>query len=56
MVVIRVNNKKDTPKVFSILLKNGRFSGLSDNRFVIEENGENTVKQIKKEKLDITIL
>ena len=56
MVMIKVKNEEDKPKVFTILLKNGMFSGLSDNRFVFYTNYENILDKIRKAKVDMEIL
>lgn len=46
MVLIKVKPKDDV-KVFSILLKGGRFSGLQDNRYILYEGADLTLKKIK---------
>ena len=52
MVMIKVKNEEDKLKVFSILLKNGRFSGLSDNRFIFYNNCKDVLKKIRKAKVE----
>ena len=47
MVLIKVK-AEDKEKVFEILSANGRFIGLSDNRFNIFENAEEVIKKIEE--------
>lgn len=56
MVMIEVKNEEDKVKVFSILLENGRFSSLPDNRFVFYNNCKDVLEKIRKAKVDVTIL
>ncbi len=46
MVTIQVD-EKDVDKVFEILSSNGRFTGLPDNKFRIEENVDKTLETLK---------
>ena len=52
MVTIEVN-EKDLDKVFEILSNNGRFIGLPNNRFRIDENEEEVLKKIKEEGIEV---
>ena len=52
MVMIKVKNEEDKLKAFSILLKNGRFSGLSDNRFVFYNNYKDVLKKMRKARVE----
>ncbi len=55
MVLIKVD-VKDKAKVFEILSENGRFMGLSDNRFNILENAEEVLKKLKDKNIKYTVL
>jgi len=55
MVIIQVpENKRE--KVLLILLQNGNFRSLDKNVFNIEENAEGTIKKLKDEGIEVTIL
>lgn len=45
-VVIKVE-EKDMDKVFEILSGNGRFAGLPDNKFRIDEHASKVLKEIE---------
>lgn len=47
MVLIKVK-VEDKEKVFEILSGNGRFIGLSNNRFNILENAEEAIRKIEE--------
>ncbi len=55
MVLIQVKSE-DKEKVFEILSKNGRFIGLSENRFSIIENSQEVLKKLKDARIEYTIL
>ena len=55
MVAIEVD-QKDAGKVFGILLKNGRFTGFSENKFRIDENPEEALKRFRKAKIDVKVI
>lgn len=55
MTVIEVANK-DMVRVFEILLSNGRFAGLPNNRFRIDEHPEQVIERMKKAGIDFKIL
>lgn len=55
MVLIQVR-ADDKEKVFEILSKNGRFIGLSENRFSIIENSKEVFKKLEEMKIEYTIL
>ncbi len=55
MVVIKVD-EKDLDKVFGILSGNGRFMGLPDNMFRIDEHVEEVLEKIKKEGIKVEII
>lgn len=52
MVLIQVK-EKDANKVFGILIHNGKFTGFKDNKFRIDVNEDETLKKIKKAKIEI---
>lgn len=53
MVLIQVNKKKDVNKVFSILLHNGKFTGLKGNKFIIYENAAEALNKIEEAEIEI---
>ncbi|MEK6832452.1 MAG: hypothetical protein AABY32_00255 [Nanoarchaeota archaeon] len=55
MVIIKVK-VEDKEKVFAILLTNGKFMGLSDNRFNIIENEKEVLKRLKDEGIEVEVL
>ena len=55
MALIQVK-AEDKEKVFEILSKNGRFIGLSENRFSIIENSDDVLKKLKVLGIEYTIL
>ena len=55
MTLIQVKFE-DKEKVFEILSKNGRFIGLSENRFSIIENSNEVLKKIKDVGIYYTVL
>ncbi len=55
MVAIEVDHK-DAGKVFGILLKNGRFTGFSENKFRIDEKSEEALKKFREAKIEVKIL
>lgn len=55
MVVIEVE-EKDLDAVFEILSNNGRFTGLENNRFRIDENSENVLKKIEEADIKVKII
>ena len=55
MVLIKVK-PEEKQKVFEILSNNGRFVGLSDNRFSIQENAEEVLKKIRAAGIEPEIL
>ncbi len=55
MVLIQVKRKKDVASVFEILLKNGKFTGLPNRKFIIQENSKETIKKIQNENIDIIV-
>ncbi len=55
MVLIQVN-QKDKEKVFEILSKNGRFMGLSENRFSILEHEKDVLAKLKDSNIEYKIL
>lgn len=55
MVQIKVK-PEEKDQTFEILLTNGRFIGLSDNRFIIQENAEQTLEKIRKAGIEPEIL
>lgn len=55
MVVIEVK-KEDKEKVFEILINNGLFRALSENRFDVVENSEEIFEKLKKQKIEFKII
>jgi len=55
MVLIQVR-VEDKERVFEILSKNGRFIGLSENRFSIIENSKEVLKKLKDSGIEHTII
>lgn len=55
MVVIEVK-EEDLDKVFEILSNNGRFIGLSNNRFQVSERAEEVLKKIEERGIKIKII
>lgn len=55
MVLIKVK-PEEKEKVFEILSTNGRFVGLSDNRFSIQENVEETLQKLRDAGIEPEIL
>lgn len=55
MVLIKVK-AEEKEKVFEILSSNGRFVGLSDNRFSIQEHSEEVLKKIRDAGIEPEIL
>jgi len=55
MVVIQVSND-DSEKVFEILSSNGRFSGLTENRFSIIDNPEKVLENLTKEGIKYKVI
>ena len=53
MVLIQVKKPKDVGKVFGILIRNGKFTGLPNRKFIIQENEEKTYNAIKEQDIDI---
>jgi len=55
MTVIEVD-EKDLDEVFEILLNNGRFTGLPNNRFRIDEHAEAVLEKIKQAGIKVRIM
>ncbi len=55
MVVIEVK-EKDLDKVFEILSDNGRFSGLPNNRFRIDEHADEVLKTIAEADIIVEVI
>ena len=55
MVVIEVE-ENDLDAVFEILSSNGKFVGLPDNRFRIDENAEETLKTISDAGIKVKVI
>lgn len=55
MVIIQVE-EKDLDEAFEILSNNGRFVGLSHNRFQISENGEGVLKKLEEKEIKVKII
>jgi len=53
MVLIQVVRKRDVDKVFSILLHNGKFTGLKGNKFIIYENADEALGKIEEAGVEI---
>jgi len=56
MVVIQVVKNQDVDKIFSLLIDNGRFAGLPDNKFRIDENAEVVLKKIREKRIEIKVV
>lgn len=52
MTIIEVD-EKDLDKVFEILSSNGRFAGLPNNRFRIDDHAEDILKKIEQEGIKV---
>lgn len=55
MVVIEVK-KEDKEKVFEILMSNGLFRALSENRFDIVEESSEVFEKFKKEGIEVKVI
>jgi len=55
MVLIQVKSE-DKEKVFEILSSNGKFMGLSNNRFNILEHEEEILKKLEEAGIEVEIL
>jgi aminoglycoside/choline kinase family phosphotransferase len=55
MVVIEVQ-EKDLDAVFEILSNNGRFTGLENNKFRIDEHSADVLKKIKEEGIEVKLI
>ncbi len=55
MVLIKIK-PEEKEKVFEILSNNGKFIGLSDNRFNIIENEEEVIKKLREAGIEPEIL
>ena len=55
MVLIEVK-KEDKEKVLEILLGNGKFRSLGENKFDIIDNPDKVLKRIREKKIDITVI
>ena len=55
MVLIKVKSE-EKEKAFEILSTNGRFIGLSENRFSIQENGKETLQKLRDSGIEPEIL
>ena len=55
MVVIEVK-KEDKEKVFEILMNNGLFRALSENRFDIVEDSSEVFKEFKKNRIEVKVI
>jgi hypothetical protein len=55
MVLIKVK-AEEKEKVFEVLSTNGRFIGLSDNRFSIQEHSEEVLKKLRAVGIEPEIL
>ncbi|MBI4181979.1 MAG: hypothetical protein HY520_03355 [Candidatus Aenigmarchaeota archaeon] len=54
-VIIEVEDK-DMAKVFEFLVGNGRFAGLPNNRFRIEEHSQEILEKIKRAGITVKII
>ena len=45
--------EKDASKTFEILANNGRFMGFRGNKFIIQENVEQVLRELKKNGIKI---
>ncbi len=55
MVIIEVS-KEDKEKVFEILIGNGLFRGLGENKFDIVENADDVLEKIEKKGIKFKII
>ncbi len=55
MVLIEVK-KEDKEKVLEILLGNGKFRSLGENKFDIIDHSDEVLKKIREKKIEITIV
>ena len=55
MVVIEVR-KEDKEQVFEILINNGLFRALGENKFDIVENSEDVFDKLKKKKIKFKVI
>ena len=55
MVIIEVK-KEDKEKVFEILMSNGLFRALSENRFDIVEESSEVFKELKKKGIEVKVI
>ena len=55
MVLIEVK-KEDKEKVFEILMSNGLFRAVSENRFDIVEDSNEVFKKFKKEGIEVKVI
>ena len=55
MVVIEVK-KEDKERVFEILMSNGLFRAVSENRFDIVEDSSEVFKKFKKEGIEVKVI
>lgn len=55
MVVIEVKTE-DKEKVFEILMSNGLFRALSENRFDIVEDSSEVFKKFKKQGIEVKVI
>ena len=52
MVIIKIK-KEDKEKVLAILLNNGKFRSLGENKFDIVDHAEEVLEKLKKEGIEI---
>jgi len=55
VIIIEVK-ERDLDAVFDILSSNGRFSGLPNNRFRIDENAKKTIEGIEKAGIKVKVI
>ena len=55
MVLIEIK-KEDKEKVFEILMNNGLFRALSENRFDIVENSDEVLEEFKKNGIEVKVI
>ncbi len=55
MVVIEIK-KEDKQKVFEILMSNGLFRALSENRFDIIEDSDEVLKKFKEMGIEVKVI
>jgi len=55
MVIIEVK-KEDKEKVFEILMSNGLFRAVSENRFDIVEDSDEVFEKFKKEGIEVKVI